>query len=130
VEVRVEPREVPSSSALPEAYGPLTERYGGVEVTIALFEGDEKEDGPTCPGYTCGYDTGDHTITWTGSLTAGASTAITYTGWLSTVIGVGEPLFIVNTAQVDDGENAPFTLSASVAVNPYLVYLPVTLRDF
>lgn len=86
--------------------------------------------GPTCPGYTCGYDAGDHTITWTGSLTAGVSTAITYTGWLSTVIGAGEPLFIVNTAQVDDGEGAPFTISASVAVNPYLVYLPITLRDF
>jgi uncharacterized repeat protein (TIGR01451 family) len=86
--------------------------------------------GPTCPGYTCGYNAGHHTITWTGSLTAGVSTAITYTGWLSTVIGVGEPLFIVNTAQVDDGASAPFAISAWVAVNPYLVYLPVTLRDF
>jgi uncharacterized repeat protein (TIGR01451 family) len=86
--------------------------------------------GPTCPGYTCGYDAGDHTITWTGSLTAGASTAVAFTGWLSAVIGAGEPLFIVNTAQVDDGESAPFTISASVAVNPFLVYLPIALRDF
>jgi len=86
--------------------------------------------GPTCPGYTCGYDAGDHTITWTGSLTAGASAAVTYTGWVSTVIVEGEPLFIVNTAQVDDGASAPFTISAWVAVNPYLVYLPVVMRNF
>ncbi len=44
VEVCVEPRKVPSPSALPEAYDRLTEQHGGVEVTIALFEGGEKEE--------------------------------------------------------------------------------------
>jgi hypothetical protein len=81
--------------------------------------------GPTCPGYTCGYNAGSHAITWTGSLAAGASTAIIYTGWVSTVIGEGEPLFIANTAQVNDGASVPFTISAWVAVNPYLIYLPL-----
>ena len=61
--------------------------------------------------------------------TTGAFAVITYTGLVSAVIGAGEALFIVNTAQVDDGVNAPFTLSAWVAVNPRLIYLPIVLRN-
>jgi len=84
--------------------------------------------GPTCPGYTCGYDGSRRAITWTGSLSAGVSALITYTAQLSAVIGAGESLLIINTAQVNDGQNTPFTLSAVVAVNPRLLYLPLILR--
>jgi uncharacterized repeat protein (TIGR01451 family) len=84
--------------------------------------------GPACDGGTCGYDGGTHTITWTGSLALDGSAVITYTGLVSGIIDTGESTFIVNTAQVADSVNPPFTLSASVAVNPHTLYLPAILK--
>jgi len=45
-------------------------------------------------------------------------------------IGTTETIYFVNTAQVDDGVNAPFALTARSAVNPIYVYLPLILRNY
>jgi uncharacterized repeat protein (TIGR01451 family) len=86
--------------------------------------------GPTCSGGACGYNAGDHTITWTGSLTPAAAVTITYAGQVSVPIGTGDTICFVNTALVDDGASAPFTLTARSVVNPHYIYLPLVLRPF
>jgi hypothetical protein len=86
--------------------------------------------GPTCSGGACGYNAGDHTITWTDSLPPAAAVTITYAGLVSVPIGTEDTLYIVNTALVNDGANAPFTLTARSAVNPHYIYLPLVLRLF
>jgi hypothetical protein len=86
--------------------------------------------GPTCSGGACGYNAGDHTITWTGSLTPAAAVTITYAGQVSVPIGTQDTICFVNTALVDDGASAPFTLTARSVVNPHYIYLPLVLRPF
>jgi uncharacterized repeat protein (TIGR01451 family) len=84
--------------------------------------------GPTCSGGTCDYNGGQHTITWSGSLAPDASVAINYAGQVSVPIGTEDTIVFENTAQVDDGTNPPFTLTARSTVNPHRIYLPLVLR--
>lgn len=86
--------------------------------------------GPICSSGACAYNAGDHTITWTGGLTPTAAANITYTGQVSVTIGTTETIYFVNTAQVDDGVNAPFALTARSAVNPIYLFLPIVLRSY
>jgi uncharacterized repeat protein (TIGR01451 family) len=87
-------------------------------------------DGPISSSGSCAYQVGSRTITWAGSLAPNASVNITYTSLVSTVIGVGETMFIVNKAQVDGGTGASILLKATVAVNPRTVYLPIVMREY
>lgn len=84
--------------------------------------------GPTCSGGTCAYNAGSHTITWSGSLAPGASVTITYAGEVSVPIGTEDTIVFENTAQVDDGTNPTFMLTAVSTVNPRRIYLPVVMR--
>ncbi|MDY7076587.1 MAG: ParB N-terminal domain-containing protein [Chloroflexota bacterium] len=59
VEARVEPRDLPSPAVLPGAYGSLTERYGDLQISIALFEGDEKEEILALQAANFGHETPD-----------------------------------------------------------------------
>jgi uncharacterized repeat protein (TIGR01451 family) len=108
--------------------GPLTATAARLTDTLPLSL--TLATSPVCSDGACGYIASSHLITWTGSLAPEALTTITYTGWVSAVIGPGEAIFIVNSAQVNDGVNAPFTLAAWVAVNPRVVYLPSVMRSF
>ncbi len=80
---------------------------------------------PACSGGACGYNAGNHAITWTGSLSPSASVVITYAGLVSVPIGAADTICFVNTAQVDDRINEPFMLRARSAVNPQDSYLPL-----
>ncbi len=84
--------------------------------------------GPTCSGGSCSYNSGQHRITWAGSLAAGTSIAITYAGQVSVPIGTEDTIIFENTATVEDGTNPPFTLTARSTVNPRRIYLPLVLR--
>lgn len=84
--------------------------------------------GPGCAAGTCVYNPATRAITWAGSLNAGATILVTYTTRLSLAVSAGQSLFITNTARLNDGVNAPFNLSAQVAVNPRQIYLPLVLK--
>jgi hypothetical protein len=86
--------------------------------------------GPTCSGGACVYNTGDHTITWMGNLTPTTVVTVIYAGSVSVPVGTTDTIHFVNTAQVDDGVNAPFTLTARSTVNPRYIYLPAVLHSF
>ncbi len=86
--------------------------------------------GPVCSGGVCGYSAGSHTVTWGGEVGSGASVVITYSGRVSIPTGTaGMAIYIANTALVNDGANAPFTLTAWSWVNPRRLYLPLVLRN-
>ncbi len=67
-------------------------------------------------------------MTWSGSVASGTSVVITYAGEVSVPIGTEETIVFENTAQVDDGTNPPFTLTAKSTVNAPRIYLPLVLR--
>jgi uncharacterized repeat protein (TIGR01451 family) len=106
---------------------------GNMEAAGASLTDDLPADlnlttGPTCSGGVCDYHAGTHTVTWAGSVAAGASVTIHYAGQVSVPIGTEETIIFENTAQVDDGTNPPFTLTAESTVNPRRIYLPILLR--
>lgn len=76
----------------------------------------------------CDYESGHHRVTWSGSVASGTSVVITYAGEVSVPIGTEETIVFENTAQVDDGTNPPFTLTAKSTVNAPRIYLPLVLR--
>ena len=82
---------------------------------------------PLCTSGACSYQSGTHSITWTGSLSPSVALTLTYTGFI-TVPG-DTSLFIVNTVRIDDGVNPPLTLQAFSAVNPRRIYLPLVQRS-
>jgi len=83
--------------------------------------------GPVCTLGTCDYQHAAHTITWTGALSPSTALTLTYTGLISAPAEAS--ILILNTAQVDDGVNPPFTLTALSAVNPHRTYLPLVVRS-
>jgi len=78
VEAQVEQRDLPSPVALLEAYGPLMERYGDLEVPVVLFEGDEKAEILALQAANFGHETPDllgQARSYTAALQAGATVA-------------------------------------------------------
>ena len=109
VEVHVEPHEVLSPSALPEAYGPLTERHGGVEVAIALFEGGEKEEILALQAANFGQETPDllgQARSYAAAVKAGATAA-------EIAANTGQPVSRVKTVMALD--QVPEGLAQAVA---------------
>ncbi|MGD9030770.1 MAG: SBBP repeat-containing protein [Anaerolineae bacterium] len=100
----------------------------GASLTDSLPADLTLSTGPTCTGGTCDYNAGPHTITWSGNLAPGTSVTINYAGQVSVPIGTEDTIIFENTAQVDDGTNPPFTLTARSTVNLRRIYLPLVLR--
>jgi uncharacterized repeat protein (TIGR01451 family) len=101
----------------------------GASLTDNLPAGLTVTSHPTCSDGACGYHSGSHTVTWSGSVDPAASVIINYAGRVSVPIGTEETIVFENTAQVDDGMNPPLTLTAVSTVNPRRIYLPLVMRD-
>ena len=116
-------------------YGITLVNTGNLEATGAslvdsLPAGLELTTGPTCSTGACAYDSGSHTITWSGSVSLVASVTIDYAGEVSVPIATEDTIIFENTALLYDGTNPPFVLTAVSTVNPHRIYLPLTLRRF
>lgn len=82
--------------------------------------------GPECTHGTCDYHPATHAITWAGVLSPSMVLTLTYTGQIS--VSPKTSALILNTAQVDDGLNPPFTLTVVSAINPRRILLPLVQR--
>ncbi len=78
VGVEVDLHDLPSSTALLDAYAPLTERYGDVEIPVVLFEGDEKVEILALQAANFGQETPDllgQAKSYAAAVKAGAAVA-------------------------------------------------------
>ena len=72
------------------------------------------------------YDGGQHRLTWSDTPTTGQEVIIGYTVTITT----SDPQALVNIAELSEaGDEPSTTATATVIANPYLVYLPLVLKD-
>ena len=97
----------------------------GVNVTDTLPSHTTYVPG-SLAGSSGAWGYGDGVVTWTGSLSPGASVALTFKVKVDEVTG---PLAIVNQAVVDDRVGVPRVIQAVTLIDPLRYYLPAVVKS-
>lgn len=105
--------------------------FFGTDNTLTLT--DTLSPGVSAPGnfelagtsVTPAYDNVLHRLTWSDAPPAGQAVTIRY----SVVINTSDTLALVNLAELSESGGDPRTATAVVLANPYLVHLPLILKE-
>ena len=132
--------KAPLGSDLEKTANPISGGQGTVITYTLSFFGsgstltltDTLPSGVSAPGsfelegtsVTPTYDSDQHRLTWSDTLSASQEVTIGYT----VVITTSEHLTLVNTAELSGAGGEHSTAMAIIIANPYLIYLPLILN--